>query len=156
MTETTDNTQQLDHVRAEIRSEIGLLNDRLNALMSSQSFLVIAYATSLSSSNGDFSGVFTIALPPLLALLGGALVLEAIPSLRAALRALNDWRQREAALVGSSPGLAPYTLAVDEPSRQAVEQRQHQGRHFASRAPAIMLTAWLLLLALPFGLYAWA
>jgi hypothetical protein len=40
--------------------------------------VVIAYATSLSSSNGDFGGVFRITLPPLLALIGGALVLEAI------------------------------------------------------------------------------
>lgn len=156
MAETGTTTEQLDRVREEIRNEIGLLNSRLNALMSSQSFLVIAYATSLSSGNGDFSGAFTLALPPLLALLGGALVLEAIPSLRAALRAVSDWRQRELALVGATPEFAPYTLAVDEKSRRAVQKRQHQGRHFASRAPAIMLTAWVVLLVLPFGLHIWA
>tara|TARA_R110002020_G_scaffold14225_12_gene50412 strand:- start:3774 stop:4244 length:471 start_codon:yes stop_codon:yes gene_type:complete len=144
---------QLNYIRSEIREEIALLNNRLNSLMSSQSFLVIAYASTLSSNNGDFHSLFTIVLPPFLAILGAALVLEARPSLKAALEAIDNWRQREAQLVSSSADYAPYTLAVDDRSRQAIMRRQHQGRHFATRAPVIMLVAWLVLLLLPFGLF---
>lgn len=144
---------QLDYVRTEIRSEIGLLNSRLNSLMSSQSFLVIAYASTLSSSNGDFRTLFTVLLPPFLAALGAGLVLEARPSLIAAREAIDDWRQREAALVDSSENYGPYTLANDDPSRRAVQHRQQQGRQFAIRAPLIMLAAWLVLLFLPVGLF---
>lgn len=153
MAEAGKQNDQLDYIRTEIRSEIGLLNNRLNALMSSQSFLVIAYASTLSSSNGDFRSLFTVILPPFLAILGAALVLEARPSLKAALEAIDDWRHREANLVGSSADFDPYTLAVDDNSRRAVKQRQHQGRHFATRAPLIMLIAWLVLLLLPFALF---
>lgn len=153
MAETGKQDDQLDYVRAEIREEVGLLNSRLNSLMSSQSFLVIAYASTLSSSNGNFHTLFTIVLPPFLSLLGAALVLEARPSLDAALEAIDNWRDREAALVSSSDDYAPYTLAVDNNARQAIMRRQHQGRHFATRAPMIMLIAWLVLLFLPFGLY---
>ena len=155
MVEIETSADQLSYARAEIRAEIGLLNDRLNALMSSQSFLVIAYASTLSSGYGDFRSPFILILPPFLAVLGAALVLEARPSLRAALQAITEWRQREAALVNSSADFAPYTLATDDVSRAALEQRQTQGRHFAIRAPIIMLAAWLVFLLIPFGLYYW-
>ena len=153
MAEIGKQDDQLDYIRAEIREEVGLLNNRLNSLMSSQSFLVIAYASTLSSSNGNFHKLYTVLLPPFLAMLGAALVLEARPSLHAALEAIDNWRQREANLVSSSEDYAPYTLAVDDRSRQDIMRRQHQGRHFAIRAPMIMLVAWLVLLLLPFGLY---
>lgn len=153
MAEPGMQSEQLDYIRTEIRGEIGLLNNRLNSLMSSQSFLVIAYASSLSSSNGDFRTVFTVILPPFLAVLGAGLVLEARPSLNAARQAIDDWRHREAAMVDSSEDFKPYSLAVDDNSRRAVKHRQHQGRHFAARAPMIMLAAWMVLLLLPFGLF---
>jgi hypothetical protein len=50
MANTETHTELLSYARAEIRAEIGLLNDRLNALMSPQSFLVIAYSSSLNPS----------------------------------------------------------------------------------------------------------
>lgn len=157
MKEHKTRTDQLSYIRTEIRAEIDLLNQRLNALMASQSFLVIAYSSTLSSGYGDFQSVFTVIMPPFLALLGAALVLEARPSLKAALEALDNWREREANLVGSSVDyFAPYTLAVSDESKHAMEHRQHQGRHFAVRAPAILLAAWTVFLLLPFGLYFWS
>ena len=153
MVDSGNRSDQLNYVRTEIRAEISLLNNRLNSLMSAQSFLVIAYASTLSSSNGNFRSLYAVVLPPFLAALGAALVLEARPSLKAALQAIDDWRQRESALVSSSDDFAPYTLAVDDRSRRALERRQHQGRHFATRAPMIVLVAWSILLLLPFGLY---
>ena len=59
----------LKFYRAEIRFESELLTARLNALLSSQSFLVIAYATSMSSLEGHWGAEFTVLLPPCLALL---------------------------------------------------------------------------------------
>lgn len=153
--DTELKTDQLHYIRAEIRAEVDLLNARLNSLMSSQAFLVIAYASTLSSGYGDFRSLFILLVPPFLAVLGAALVLEAKPSLKAALEALDDWRKREASLVASSEGYAPFTLAVDEQTRHNVERRQYLGRHFAVRAPAIMLTAWIVFLLLPGVLYLW-
>ena len=150
MAETAGNTDQLSYIRDEIREETALLNNRLNSLMASQAFLVIAYASTLSSGYDNFRTLFTLILPPFLAILGAALVLEARPSLKAALQARDDWLRREADLVSSSADFAPYTLAVDESTRRTVERRQHQGLHFATRAPIIMLVAWAVFLLLPF------
>ena len=57
-------TDQLDYIRTEIRAEIGLLNSRLNALIGSQSFLVIAYCSVMGSSFGEWRTLFTVTLPP--------------------------------------------------------------------------------------------
>ena len=162
MTDTRDNpqkdaipTNELDHVRQEIRAEINLLNSRLNALISSQSFLVIAYGTSLSAGYGSWDELFTVTLPPMFAILGLVLVLEARPGIQAPHEAIGHWRQREDYLTKSCPELRPYTLATDEQSRRRMELRQHAGRLFSSRAPLIFIVAWLMFLTLPFVLRFW-
>ena len=148
-------TTELDHIRQEIRAEINLLNSRLNALISSQSFLVIAYGTSLSAGYDNWNGLFTITLPPLFAILGLVLVLEARPGIQAAHEAISHWRKREDDLVGAWPELKPYTLATDEQSRQRMALRQHAGGLFSIRAPLIFTLAWLIFLTLPFALRFW-
>lgn len=153
--DATASTSELDHIRQEIRAEINLLNSRLNALISSQSFLVIAYGTSLSAGYGNWNGLFTITLPPLFAVLGLLLVLEARPGIGAAHEAIGHWRRREDHLIESWPELRPYTLATDEQSRRRMELRQHAGGLFSVRAPLIFIVAWLIFLALPFVLRFW-
>ena len=148
-------TGELDHVREEIRSETGLLNSRLNALISSQSFLVIAYGSSLGAGYGNWNRLFTMTLPPLFAILGIALVLEARPGMAAAHEALSHWRRREDELIKSRPELLPFTLATDDQSRRRMELRQHAGSVFASRAPIIFMVAWIAFLLLPFALLVW-
>jgi hypothetical protein len=151
----TISTIELDHVRREIRAEINLLNSRLNALISSQSFLVIAYGTSLSAGYDNWNGLFTITLPPLFAILGLVLVLEARPGIKAAHEAIGHWRRREDKLIDSWPELRPFTLATDEQSRRSMELRQHAGGLFSIRAPQIFIVAWAVFLFLPWVLRIW-
>lgn len=138
-------TDELVHVRGEIRAEITLLNSRLNALISSQSFLVIAYGSVLSAAFGEWDGPFTLTMPPFLALLGAALVIEAKPALKAAEQAIRHWRDREEVLIDRHSELRPYSLGLDEDSRRQTEMRQHDGRIFSSRAghPAGRLGSFL-------------
>jgi len=155
MADTTLATDQLDHIRTELRAEIELLNSRLNALIASQSFLVIAYGSSLGASFGEWRTLFTVTLPPLFSVLGFVLVIEAWPGLRAAHEAIRLWRRREAELVSSHSGYNPYTLATDEQSRRRLEQRQRAGSLFWTRVPVIFLTAWVLFFLMPFALWMW-
>ena len=87
--------KELDNVRTEIRAEVGLLDSRLNALISSQSFILIAYGSVLGAAYGDWRGLFTLTLPPMLAVLGAVMVLQARPGIGAAKEAIGDWRSRE-------------------------------------------------------------
>lgn len=143
-------TAQIDHIRGEIRAEIALLNSRLNALLSSQSFLVIAYGSALGAGYGDWHGLFTVTLPPFLALFGFVLVLEARPGIAAAQEAIAQWRHREATLLDRQPELQSLTLATDKAERERRQLRQHAGTIFSTRLPIILLTAWTLMFLLPF------
>jgi len=143
----------LDHARGEIRAEIELLNSRLNALISSQSFLVIAYGSSLGAVHDDWANPFILILPPILAILGFVLVLEARPGILAAHEAMAHWRAREEGLIDQHPELTRFTLATDAAERERMHLRQHAGSMFSTRVPLILLTAWAVFFALPFILY---
>ncbi|MHA6299890.1 hypothetical protein [Devosia sp. CAU 1758] len=148
----TDRTE-LDHTRNEIRAEISLLNSRLNALISSQSFLVIAYGSALAAAYDDWANPFIVILPPILAILGLVLVLEARPGIFAAQEAMAHWREREERLIDQYPELTQFTLATDGAERERMHLRQHAGTKFSTRVPLILLAAWGVFFALPFILY---
>lgn len=73
---------------------MGLMLARLNALLTSQSFLVIAYASSMAIANDRWSQPLAMLLPPFLALLGFVLAIEGRIGIIAARRALWRWQYR--------------------------------------------------------------
>lgn len=143
----------LQHIRTEIRAESDLLGERLNALLSSQSFLVIAYASSMGAANGRWTGVFPLVLPSVLAVLGLTLVLLAWPGIRAAHAVVERWRERESQLLARAAHLADYTLLSDEDGREQIGERRREGALFAQRAPVAFTLAWCFFVALPMVLY---
>jgi hypothetical protein len=62
--------RRLDFYRAEVRHEFNLLSSRLNAYITSQSFLVIAFALSMSNMNPRWPSPLRVMLPTALAILG--------------------------------------------------------------------------------------
>ncbi len=62
--------ERLDFYRREIHYETTNLSNRTNAYLSAQSFLVIAYASSMANMNPEWGVMFTLVVPPMLALLG--------------------------------------------------------------------------------------
>lgn len=149
---TNDISRELDLLkfyRGEIRFESDVLSGRLNAFISSQAFLVIAYASSMSSSNGRWSSLFTVVLPPCLALLGLALALLARPGIRAVRAVIDRWRIREAELVSRSHEISAYTLVGDQEGRLEIGRRRREGVLFAERAPVVFIVAWCWFILLP-------
>ena len=66
--------QQLAFIRDEIRFEIGLLHDRVNALLAAEAFLTIAYTAAMSDGT-PWGPTFSRIVSPILALLGLSLAL---------------------------------------------------------------------------------
>jgi len=93
--ESSNKTPILNYYRSEIRFETEVVNARLNALLSSQSFLVIAYATAICSSGSQWGKPVVLALPAAMALLGFALAASAAPGIHAGYVAVNRWETRE-------------------------------------------------------------
>lgn len=139
--------------REQMQHESGLMLARLNALISSQAFLVIAYSTSMGSANGRWHEPFAMLLPPTLALLGLVLAFHARLSIVAARAAANRWRQRLTQAIREHAELAPWR---DEADDDELAWGRKAGEVFARRAPIIFMTGWVWLLLLPVFLRQYA
>ena len=95
--------ERLDFYRREIQYETGLLAGRTNAYLSAQSFLVIAYASSMANTNDTWGELFTLVVPALLALLGVVSSLHAWPGIKASAAIIGHWRYKQEHLLRSDP-----------------------------------------------------
>ncbi|WP_215745352.1 MULTISPECIES: hypothetical protein [Gluconobacter] len=148
----TDN-ELLAFYRSEIRFETEVVNGRLQALLGSQAFLVIAYATAMTGSTKRWGDSMVLLLPPLFSLLGFVLALMALPGIRAAYAAIGKWEGKQRILHTRSPDLTDFTLAPNEDETRDMMRRAQRGALFAHQAPFIFMIAWALFGIIPFYLY---
>jgi hypothetical protein len=151
---SSPNVDLLMFYRSEIKFQSDLLSSRLNALISSQSFLVLGYATATSGLLGRWQDSFALLVPPALALLGLILSLYARPGIRAAHAAIEHWHAEQRKLFSREPELEEYRVALSSeqpgPGRgPATPKRLREGTAFAVRAPWIFAVAWCYFGALP-------
>lgn len=148
----TDN-ELLAFYRSEIRFESEVVNGRLQALLGSQAFLVIAYATAMTGSTKRWGDSMVLLIPPLLSLLGFVLAAMALPGIRAAYSAIAKWETKQRALHDRRPSLVEFTLAPNEDETRDTMRRGQRGALFAHQAPFVFLVAWAIFGAIPFYLY---
>ncbi|MBM3098919.1 hypothetical protein JRX38_13015 [Gluconobacter cerinus] len=148
----TDN-ELLAFYRSEIRFETEVVNGRLQALLGSQAFLVIAYATAMTGSTKRWGDSMVLLLPPLFSLLGFVLAAMALPGIRAAYAAIGKWEGKQRMLHQRSPSLTDFTLAPNEDETRDMMRRAQRGALFAHQAPFIFIIAWTIFGFIPFYLY---
>jgi hypothetical protein len=95
--------ERLDFYRREIQYETSLLAGRTNAYLTAQSFLVIAYASSMANSNENWGALFTLVVPALFTLLGIINSLHAWPGIRASATIIEHWHYKQVQLLHSDP-----------------------------------------------------
>jgi len=139
--------------RSEIRFETETVGARLNALLSSQSFLVIAYATSVNIG-GQPQALFGLRLlPHILCVLGFAITLMAAPGIRAAYRVIAKWESKQRALHERHGHLATHTLTTTVDETLESGRLVRQGSFFARHVPALFLFAWIVLFVLATAIF---
>ncbi|WP_409299579.1 hypothetical protein [Pseudomonas sp. KCJK8993] len=138
--------ERLDFYRREIQYETSILANRTDAYLAAQSFLVIAFASSMSNLNPEWGKLFTLLVPPFLALLGILTTLNAWPGIRAAYDIIDHWYFKQAQLLRSEPLMG---LAYDESPLFCESESTHKGYRksllFSLRTPWIFAIFWLLL-----------
>lgn len=87
--------ERLDFYRREIQYETTILANRTDAYLAAQSFLVIAYVSSMGNLNQSWGEMFTLMVPAFLALLGVLSTLNAWPGIRAAFRIIEHWQMKQ-------------------------------------------------------------
>ncbi|WP_225773558.1 hypothetical protein [Pseudomonas sp. Marseille-Q5115] len=137
---------RLDFYRNEIQYETSLMSNRTNAYLSAQSFLVIAYASSMANLNPDWGKLFTLVVPPILALLGIVSSLHAWPGIRAAYDIIDHWHFKQYQLLRAEPAMG---MAYDDSplfsKHEAQEKGYRQSLLFSMRTPWIFTGVWAVL-----------
>ncbi|MCU1723136.1 MULTISPECIES: hypothetical protein [unclassified Pseudomonas] len=138
--------ERLDFYRREIQYETSILANRTDAYLAAQSFLVIAFVSSMANLNPEWGKMFTMVVPPFLALLGVLSSLNAWPGIHAAYRIIDHWQVKQSHLLHSDPLMG---LAYDESPLFSEAETSRAGHRksllFSLRTPWIFLAFWMLL-----------
>lgn len=143
---------RLDFYRREIQYETSILSHRTDAYLAAQAFLVIAFASCMANINPEWGKFFTLTVPPLLAILGIVISINAWPGIRAAYDIIDHWHFKQSELLSSEPVMG---LAYDESPLFCEMESTHKGYKkslmFSVRSPWIFGCFWMALGA--FSLY---
>lgn len=146
--------QQLASMRKETRFEIGLLHDRVNALLAAEAFLTIAYTAAMSNGT-PWGATFSRVVSPVLSILGLLLAAAAWPGIDTTVRLVLEWTTRQRQLVDDSPFLADTVrgLAAGGGRRNRADRDQRRSMWFFRAVPVLFVVVWVVLtvvaLALP-------
>lgn len=151
--------EMLSFCRSEIRYQSDLLSSRLSSLLTSQSFLLIAYASAMSGLIGQWQDPFTLVFPPVLAVLGLVLSLQAWPGIRAGYAVIGLWQQKERHLLAGNSDLNeldyfPSPHGNERKPDEWLNKRSKEGALFTRQAPLVFTIAWCYFVALPFVMYS--
>lgn len=140
--------ERLAFYRSEIHFESTLLADRTSSYLSSQSFLMIAFASSMANSNPEWGPLFRLVVPAILSVLGLITSFHAMPGIKANFDVIERWHQKQAELLqleGQAGLLANNESALfGEGSSPVGGNRYKRTLLFSLRTPIIFGTVWLL------------
>ena len=142
-----DDVRRLTFIREETRFEIGLLHDRVNALIGAEAFLTIAFTMAMSNSNRHWGATFSALVPPILSLVGLLLAALAWPGVDASFKIIVEWNVRQSQLMHANPQLTDSMWRLDVLGRgnQRADPDQRQTMLFARAVPAVFCIAWAIL-----------
>jgi hypothetical protein len=143
---------RLDFYRKEIQYETAMLSNRTNAYLGAQSFLVIAYASSMANVNPEWGKLFTLVVPILLSVLGIICSVHAWPGIKAAYLIIDHWYFKQMHLLQSEPLMGhAYDDSPLFTEHETAEGGYRKALQFSMRTPWIFTVFWALLGA--FSLY---
>ncbi|MEN2508951.1 hypothetical protein V8Z77_18735 [Stutzerimonas stutzeri] len=141
--------ERLNFYRAEIHFESTLLASRTSGYLSSQSFLIIAFASSMANTNPEWGALFRLVVPAVLAILGLITSLHAIPGIRASYDIIERWHHKQGELLQTEGqvGLLPNrdSALFGEGNSPAGGERYKRTLMFSLRTPIIFGSVWALL-----------
>jgi hypothetical protein len=139
------DAERLGLVRVETRSELGLLHERVNALLAAEAFLTIAY-TAAMSNGAPWGRTFAVVAAPVLAVLGLVLALAALPGVGTTVRIILAGTALQEELYARLPGSGDARGGVAV--RPSGVREQRRGLLFFRTVPVLFAVVWVVLLVL--------
>ena len=130
----------VETILAEARFEVGLLHERVNALLAAEAFLTIAYTAAMASD-----GTWALVVAPVLAVLGLALAAMSWPGVRATAHLVHLWTARLGAVLAEHPD-ARRGWAPEWEDRRRREADQRRSAWFFQAVPVTFALVWVVLL----------
>ena len=140
---------QLAFIRDETRFEIGLLHQRVNALVGSEAFLTIAFTAAMSDS-ASWGSTFSAVASPILSVLGLLLALLAWPGVDATVKIILQWTTRRTELLECNPALSATMWGVPArgPGDRRADLDQWRSMLFFRAVPGLFTLVWTALTVL--------
>lgn len=141
-----DDAERLASIRSELRFELGLLHDRVNALLAAEAFLTIAYTAAMSNA-APWGTTFSAVVSPILSVLGLLLALAAWPGVTSTIKIVLAWTTDQADLLGRNSALPSGASGL--PTSQVgvghVRSAQWRSLLFFRVAPGLFAVVWAAL-----------
>ena len=157
LTDAAAELAEASYMREEIKHQYSLLGARVNAYLSSQAFLVSAYAISMGNANPHFGRVFTLVFPLLLSILGIVLSLFAKEGIDGALNTIELWRTvLDAKIEADETGvLSRRFMSVQQAQSgdarnrgKLIDDIHRQSTYFSKWVAPIFGVSWIVLMGL--------
>ena len=172
-----EKIEKLQYYRQENRHEWNLLSSRVSSYITSQSFLVTAYAVAMGNQNSKWGNWFTLIFPLIVSIIGVATSWRAAPGINGAVKILKLWHKKQDRLFFQNPdeaerdrncASADLSMIDFNDGRQIIvpkHSKEEAGRiesideihntslNFATAAPLLFGISWGIFAALAIGLH---
>lgn len=141
-----EHVRRLAFIREEMRFEISVLHDRINALISAEAFLLISFTMALAYSNAHWSDKFFL-VAPMLSVIGFTLAVLAWPGVNTSFKIIVEWNILLVQVLNEARAVSDFMW---RPSLFAGGDRRTHDDHrngmlFARAVPVVFAVAWAIL-----------
>lgn len=144
MTESFPGVLPLDAFkmcREEVKHEYNVLTGRLTTYITSQAFLVNAYAVSMNNTNSHWGTIYQAILPSALCIFGFLLTLQAYFGIDAVCKIIQAWHAHQLELLDAHPELDHWTIL----GQSNIRHVNSKSLTFARYSTWIFGLAWILM-----------
>ncbi|KAB0678043.1 hypothetical protein [Aureimonas leprariae] len=135
----SENAASIHHIREEMRFEADVLNGRINALISAEAFLTIAFTMALGNP-----GTGHVAL--ILSVIGFVLAVLSWPGVNTGIRIINEWNTLLIASLEAAPEATRlmWRPSIFSEAAGRSDRAHRRGMVFARSMPIVFALAWSL------------
>ncbi len=147
--ENDDHQARIAVIRDEMRFEIGVFHERINALISAEAFLLISFTMALAYA-GPGSGAALRWISPTLAAVGFTLAALAWPGVATSYKIIVEWNILFVDILNAAHAATTIewrpSVFVDGDRR--IHAAHRRGMLFSRFVPLIFMVAWVVLAGL--------
>lgn len=141
-----DHLKRVSTIREEMRFEISVFHNRVNALISAEAFLLISFTMTLNYASAGLAGKF-FWIAPALSTIGFMLAALAWPGVNTGYKIIAEWNLLFVDVLNEAHALSTFKWrpSVFVEGDQRIQLDHRRGMLFSRYVPIIFMIAWVVL-----------